>query len=47
MDLETLLAVICLGGAVVCRIVYRYCSENVYLKYKEQKVGVRTKRWRK
>ena len=33
MDAETFLGIVCLIGAIVCRIVFRYCSENVYIRY--------------
>lgn len=39
MSFETILGIICLILAAVCGIVRRYFSKNVYLTYKEQKVG--------
>ena len=47
MTLEYFLAIICFIFVVACYIGSRYCCENIYLKYKGQKVGVRTKWWRK
>ena len=44
MSLETFLSIVSFVVLVVCYIGYRYCSENVYLRYKEQKVGGCTKR---
>ena len=41
MSIETVLAIVCLVGAVLCYAGYRYFNENVYLTYKEQKVGVK------
>ena len=39
MTLDTFIAIVCLVGAVVCWVGYRHCCENVYLTYKDQKVG--------
>lgn len=44
MTLEGFLTIASFMFTVICYIGYRYCCENVYLKYKEQKVGGRTKR---
>ena len=33
MSLDTFLAIVCLVGAPVCYGIYRYLSENVYLRY--------------
>lgn len=38
MELENFLAIVSLILAVVCYIGYRYSSEVVHLKYKEQMV---------
>lgn len=46
MSLDDFIILVCAVAGVICFVGYRYCCENVYLKYKEQKVGVRTKRWR-
>lgn len=32
MSLDTLIAIVCLVGAVVCYGVYRHLSKNVYLR---------------
>ena len=37
MDLDTFLAVVSLAGAVICYACYRYCRENVYLRYAKDK----------
>ena len=47
MDLDTIVTIALLIVGVICCVARRYGEENVYLKYKEQKVGVRTKWWRK
>lgn len=39
MTLEEFTVIICLILGVVSYIGYRYCIENVYLKYKDQMVG--------
>jgi hypothetical protein len=39
MSMDTFLTIICLIGTVVCWVGYRWCSENVKLTYKEQRVG--------
>ena len=39
MPIETLLGVVCLVLGIICCVGYRWCTENVYLKYKDQKVG--------
>jgi hypothetical protein len=41
MNLDTFLAVACFVGAIICYAVARYCEANVYLTFKEQKVGKR------
>lgn len=43
-DLVTIAGFILL---IVCHIGYRHSFKHVYLKYKEQKVGGRTKRWKR
>ena len=35
MSFDTVIAIVCLVGAVVCYGIYRYCSKNVYLKYQK------------
>ena len=47
MTLDTFGTIVCAVGAMVGRVVYNYLSENVKLTYKEQRVGVRTKWWRR
>ena len=37
MVLEDVFAIVCFVLAGACYIGYRYCSKNVYLKYKEQR----------
>lgn len=32
MSLDTVIAIVCLVGVVVCYVAYRYFSENVYLR---------------
>lgn len=39
MTIETFLSIVCVIGVAISYLVYRYCRENVYLTYKEQKVG--------
>ena len=39
MTFDTFIAIVCLIGTVVCYAGYRYFSENVYLTYKDQRVG--------
>jgi hypothetical protein len=39
MALENFLIIASLILGVVSYVCYRYCTENVYLKYKEQRVG--------
>jgi hypothetical protein len=43
MNLETFLTILCFALLVVCYVGYRYCSENVYATYKEQRVGANKK----
>lgn len=47
MTLDTFIAVSCLVLFVICHLVMVYFGKNVKLKYKDQRVGVRTKWWRK
>ena len=47
MNLDTAIGIVFFVLAAVSYGAYRYASENVYLKYKEQRVGVRTKWWRR
>ena len=39
MTMDTFLTIICIIGTVVCWVAYRWCSENVYPTYKDQRVG--------
>lgn len=39
MNLDTFLTIASLIATVVCYAGYRYFSENVYLTYKDQRVG--------
>lgn len=39
MTLETFISIVCLVGAIVGWVGYRHLSENVYLTYKDQRVG--------
>ena len=39
MSLDTFIGIVCLVGAVLSYAAYRYFSENVYLSYKDQRVG--------
>lgn len=39
MSLDTFLAIVCIVGAVVCWVGYRYFSECVKVTYKDQRVG--------
>ena len=41
MKLETILAIMFFVLGAVGYIVYRYGSENVYLRYKDQRVGLK------
>lgn len=45
--LDTTIGIGCLVLAVLCWFGYLWASKNVYLKCKEQKVGVRTRWWRR
>ena len=45
MDLETFLGIVCLVCVVVCRIVIRYCTNNVYLRYAGDKKRRRLRSW--
>ena len=47
MTLNTFLAIAGSALLLICHLVMVYCSKNVKLKYKDQRVGVRTKWWRK
>jgi hypothetical protein len=47
MTLDTLLAILALALMLICHLVMVYFGKNVKLKYKDQRVGVRTKWWRK
>ena len=47
MSLETFIGIVCMVLAVLFYAGYRYLSENVKLTYKDQRVGVRTKWWRR
>lgn len=39
MDFDTIVGLTFLVVSVVSYVGYRYCNSNVYLKYKDQKVG--------
>ena len=43
MTLDTFLTIVSFVGLVVCWAGYRYFSENVYLTYKDQRVGGKAK----
>lgn len=47
MTPEYFLAIICLIFVIIAQLIMWWCQRNVYMKYKEQRVGVRTKWWRK
>ena len=47
MTLDAFIKIAGIAFVVVDIIAYIYFRENVYLTYKEQKVGVRTKWWRR
>ena len=38
MTFDTFVTILCLVGAVVCYLGYRYFTENVYLTYKDQSI---------
>ena len=44
MAMENVLAIVCFTIGLVCYIGYRYCCENVYLKYNEQLVELNNKK---
>ena len=46
MSFDTFLKIAFVVGFIVSYGIYRYSIKNVYLKYKDQRVGVRTKWWR-
>ena len=47
MDFDTFLKIAFVVGTIVSSILSYYAKWNTYLKYKDQRVGVRTKWWRK
>ena len=47
MSLDTFISVACFILLPICYGIYRYCDKNVKMTYKDQKVGVRTKWWRR
>ena len=47
MSFDTFLKIAFVVLAIVSYGLYRYSINNVYLKYKDQRVGVRTKWWRR
>ena len=47
MDFDTFLKIAFAVLLIVSTGLYHYGKRNVYLKYKDQRVGVRTKWWRK
>ena len=38
MCFETLIGIMCLLGAVACKAIYRYLSENVYIRPKKYRI---------
>lgn len=44
---EEILGIGLLVLAGIFRVIIYFTDKNVYLKYKDQKVGVRTKWWRR
>ncbi len=44
---EEVLGIILLVLAVIFGVIVRFADKNVRLKYHDQKVGVRTKWWRR
>lgn len=47
MSFDTFLKIAFVVGFIVSYGAYRYFSKNVWLTYKDQRVGVRTKWWRR
>lgn len=47
MTLDTFLKIAFAVGTIVSYCGYRYFCKNVWLTYKDQRVGVRTKWWRR
>ena len=47
MTLEYFSAITIFIFLIIAQLIMKWCQNNVYMKYKEQKVGVRTKWWRK
>lgn len=47
MTLDTFLAIAGSALVLICLFAMFYCDKNVKLKYKDQRVGVRTKWWRR
>lgn len=47
MTVEDFLVITISIFLIIAYLVMRWCQNNVYIRYKEQKVGVRTKWWRK
>ena len=39
MTIETFLSIVCMIGVAMCYLGYQHCRKNVYLTYKEHKVG--------
>ena len=46
MSFDTFLKIAFVVGFIVLHCLYCYFGKNVKLKYKDQRVGVRTKWWR-
>ena len=47
MTIEDFLVIIGVIWCIICLAGMAWCRKNTYMKYKEQKVGVRTKWWRR
>ena len=47
MTFDTFLKISGFALLAICIIGDFWCKKNVYLKYKDQRVGVRTKWWRR
>lgn len=47
MDMETTIGIAILALVPILRVTVWYLDKNVRLKYHDQKVGVRTKWWRR
>ena len=47
MSVDTFVTIVGLALLVISQIAMWHAGKNVYLKYKDQRVGVRTKWWRR